>query len=106
MARYANILNDDAWKVVIFTPGNEDLMARMLEVLLPGKKIQSLVFRPTEQHGLTVSDKITIFDAVCTSDTGEMFIVEMQGLRGQNVPVVVPGQRVCQPGCTETNASK
>ena len=80
MARYANILNDDAFKVVIFTPGNEELMARMLEVLLPGKTIASLVFRPTEQHGLALSDKITNFDAVCTSDTGEMFIVEMQGL--------------------------
>ena len=80
MARYANILNDDAFKVVIFTPGNEELMARMLEVLLPGKTIRKLEFRPTEQHGLSVSDKISIFDAVCTSDTGEMFIVEMQGL--------------------------
>ena len=80
MARYANILNDDAWKVVIFTPGNEELMARMLEILLPGKNIRKLEFRPTEQHGLAVSDKIANFDAVCTSDTGEMFIVEMQGL--------------------------
>ena len=52
----------------------------MLEVLLPGKTIRKLEFRPTEQHGLSVSDKISIFDAVCTSDTGEMFIVEMQGL--------------------------
>ena len=78
MARYANILNDDAWKVVIFTPGNEELVARMLEVLIPGKKISKLEFRPTEQHGLSVSDKISNFDAVCTSDTGEMFIVEMQ----------------------------
>ena len=80
MARYANILNDDAFKVIIFTPGNEELMARMLEVLLPGKTIRSLEFRPTEQHGLAISDKISNFDAVCTSDTGEMFIVEMQGL--------------------------
>ena len=55
-------------------------MARMLEVLLPGKTIRSLEFRPTEQHGLAISDKISNFDAVCTSDTGEMFIVEMQGL--------------------------
>ena len=61
MARYANILNDDAWKVVIFTPGNEELMARMLEVLIPGKKISKLEFRPTEQHGLSVSDKISNF---------------------------------------------
>ena len=80
MSRYANILNDDAFKVIIFTPGNEELMARMLEVLLPGKVITKLEFRPTEQHGLAVSDKISNFDAVCTSDTGEMFIVEMQGL--------------------------
>ena len=81
MSRYANILNDDAFKVIIFTPGNEKLMARMLEVLLPGKVISKLEFRPTEQHGLAVSDKISIFDAVCTSESGEQFIVEMQGLR-------------------------
>ena len=74
MSRYANILNDDAFKVIIFTPGNEELMARMLEVLLPGKVISKLEFRPTEQHGLAVSDIISNFDAVCTSDTGELFI--------------------------------
>lgn len=80
MARYANILNDDAFKVVIFSPGNEELMARMIEVLLPGKRIKTLEFEPTEQHGLSLSDKISNFDAVCTSDTGEMFVVEMQNL--------------------------
>ena len=50
MTRYANILNDDAFKVVIFTPGNEELMARMIEVLLPGKKIRKLEFRSTDKH--------------------------------------------------------
>ena len=80
MTRYANILNDDAFKVVIFTPGNEELMARMIEVLLPGKKIRKLEFRSTEQHGLSISDKISNFDAVCTAENGELFIVEMQGL--------------------------
>ena len=55
-------------------------MVRMLEVLLPGKVISKLEFRPTEQHGLAVSDKISNFDAVCTSESGEQFIVEMQGL--------------------------
>lgn len=65
MIRYANILLDDAFKVIIFTPG---------------KRIRSLEFRPTEQHGLALSDKISNFDAVCTSENGEMFIVEMQGL--------------------------
>ena len=50
MTRYANILNDDAFKVVIFTPGNEELMARMIEVLLPGKKIRKLEFRSISLH--------------------------------------------------------
>jgi len=80
MIKYANILNDDAFKVVIFTPGNEELLARMLEILIPEKRIKELEFRPTEQHGLALSDKISNFDAVCTSEDGEMFIVEMQGL--------------------------
>ena len=80
MIKYADILNDDAFKVVIFTPGNEELLARMLEVLIPEKRIRKLEFRPTEQHGLALSDKISNFDAVCTSEDGEMFIVEMQGL--------------------------
>ena len=78
MQRYANILNDDAFKVVLLTPGNERLLSRMIELLLPGKHVQSLELRPTEQHGLVIPDKNSIFDLYCTSETGEMFIVEMQ----------------------------
>ena len=42
-------------------------MSRMLEVLIPGKKICKLEFRPMEQHGLSVSDKSSNFNAVCFS---------------------------------------
>ena len=80
MAKFANILNDEAFKVVIFTPGNEELVARMIELLIPGKRIKHLTFINNEQHGLAVSDKNSNFDAICTSDTDEQFIVEMQGL--------------------------
>ena len=74
MGRYANILNDDAFKVVIFTPGNEELLARMLEVILPGIKISKLEFKPTEQHGLALSDKISNFDALCTSESAAIWL--------------------------------
>ena len=47
---------------------------------IPEKRIKKLEFRPTEQHGLALSDKMSNFDAVCTSESDEMFIVEMQGL--------------------------
>ena len=80
MTKYVNILNDDAFKVVIFTPGNEELLARIIEIMIPGMHIKRLKFEPTEQHGLSVSDKISNFDAVCTSESGEIFIVEMQCL--------------------------
>ncbi len=52
----------------------------MIEIMIPGMRLKQLKFEPTEQHGLSVSDKISNFDAVCTSESGEMFIVEMQCL--------------------------
>ena len=76
--KFANVLFDDAFKVVVCAPGNEELLAEIIELLVPGKKISSLELREKENHGLSVSDKITNFDLYCTSDTGEQFIVEMQ----------------------------
>lgn len=76
--RYANILFDDAFKVVVCAPGNEPLLIKIVELLIPGKHIRSMELRDKENHGLSVSDKITTFDLFCTSETGEQFIVEMQ----------------------------
>ena len=33
----------------------------MIEILIPGMHIKRLKYEPTEQHGLSVSDKISIF---------------------------------------------
>ena len=76
--KFANILFDDAFKVVVCAPGNEELLARIIELMVPGKTVTGLELREKENHGLSVSDKITNFDLFCTSDTGEQFIVEMQ----------------------------
>lgn len=78
MSRYANILFDDAFKVAVCAPGNEGLLIKIIELLIPGKHIKSLVLRDKENHGLSVSDKITTFDLYCTGENGEQFIVEMQ----------------------------
>ncbi|MBO4447039.1 MAG: Rpn family recombination-promoting nuclease/putative transposase [Bacteroidales bacterium] len=75
---YANLTYDEAFKLVIFAPGNEPLIIKMLELILPGKKINSLVLKDREQHGLAISDKNSTFDIYCTGDDGESFIVEMQ----------------------------
>ena len=78
MSRFANILFDDAFKVAVCAPGNEGLLIKIIELLIPGKHIKSLVLRDKENHGLSVSDKITTFDLYCTGENGEQFIVEMQ----------------------------
>lgn len=62
MSRYANILFDDTFKVVVCAPGNEGLLIKIIELLIPGKRIKSLVLRDKENHGLSVSDKSSIFD--------------------------------------------
>ena len=76
--RYANILYDEAFKVVLCSPGNEELLIKIIELLIPGKRIRSLSLHDKEQHGLSLSDKNVNFDLYCTSESGEQFIVEMQ----------------------------
>lgn len=76
--RYANILFDDAFKVVVCAPGNERLLIKLIETLIPEKSIMHLELQDKENHGLSLSDKIATFDLLCTSDDGEQFIVEMQ----------------------------
>ena len=78
MAKFANILMDEAFKVVFAEPSNNRLLIKFVEFFLPGKKIQTLTLDDKEQHGLTLSEKNTTFDLYCTTDTQERFIVEMQ----------------------------
>lgn len=77
--RYACILLDDAFKLSVCTPEHEDVLRGIIELLIPGKHVGSLILRDKEQHGLVISDKNATFDLYCTDkDSGEQFIVEMQ----------------------------
>ena len=78
-ARYACVLIDEAFKLTICNPEHELLLRKIIELLIPGKKIRELHFADKEQHGLVISDKNTTFDLYCTEeDSGEQFIVEVQ----------------------------
>ena len=76
--RFANILFDETFKIVMGAPGNDPLLIKIIELLLPGKQIRTLQRLDKENHGFVFSDKNTTFDLFCTSGTGEQFIVEMQ----------------------------
>ena len=78
MTRYANILTDETFKVVLCNPRNKQLFMDMIELLVH-KKLSDLTFLNIEQHGFAISDKNTKFDLLCKdSETGEEFIVEVQ----------------------------
>lgn len=77
--RFAFLLADAAFKVVICTPENEKLVIEILELLLPGKHISGITFVNKEFHGLVIEEKSSTFDLLCTDrDTGEEFLVELQ----------------------------
>lgn len=77
--RYAFLLFDSTFKVVICNPENERLLIQIIELLIPGKHISGITFTDKEKHGLVISEKVVNFDLLCTdSDTGEEFLVEVQ----------------------------
>ena len=77
--RYAFLLFDSTFKVVICNPENENLLIQILELLIPGKKISQIIFSDKEKHGLVISEKRVNFDLLCKdAKTGEEFLVEVQ----------------------------
>ena len=77
--KYACVLYDGAFKVVLIRPENEELIRKIIELLIPGKHLSRLTFIDKEQKGLVVSEKNVTFDILCKDkETGEEFIVEMQ----------------------------
>lgn len=86
MRRYANILLDETFKVVLCDPSNKQLFMDMIELLVH-KKLSDLTFLNIEQHGLALSDKNSNFDMLCrAADTGEEFIVEVQNRKQASFP--------------------
>ena len=77
--KYACVLYDATFKVVLVRRENDELIRRIIELLIPGKRISSLTFIDKEQKGLVVSEKNVTFDILCKDAvTEEEFIVEMQ----------------------------
>ncbi|MBQ7268849.1 MAG: PD-(D/E)XK nuclease family transposase [Bacteroidales bacterium] len=78
MGRYANLLYDETFKLVVAAEGNESLVLEILRLLLPELHIASVRFMDRERHGFAISEKNVTFDLYCTDESGERFIVEMQ----------------------------
>ena len=62
---YACILFDSTLKVVVCNPRHEKLMIQIIEMLIPGKHIESIEFLDKEKHGLEINEK-SVTSYFCT----------------------------------------
>lgn len=69
---------DYAFKLIFGTPGNEDLLLRLVQAILPDKGIVSVKLEPQEQVGLRPDARRSVVDVRCTTPDGSELIIEMQ----------------------------
>lgn len=76
--RYVDPMNDEGFKLLFGSEGNEDLLKELLNRVIPGVDIVELRYNNVEHHGLVQGDGKAIFDVYCEDREGVRFLVEMQ----------------------------
>ncbi len=67
-----------AFKLIFGTPGNEDLLLRLVQAILSEKGIVSVTLEPQEQVGLRPDARRSVVDVRCGTPDGSELIIEMQ----------------------------
>ena len=78
--RYVNLMIDVAFKRVFGQEANKDLLAALLNSVLPELNVSNLKFLDKEKFGFWRKAKKSVFDVLCENAKGEKIIVEMQVL--------------------------
>ena len=85
MSRFINPYTDFGFKKLFGEEASKDLLADLLNTLLPEKhQIATLEFRNPELLGEVARDRRVIFDIYCENEKKEPFIVEMQRAEQEN----------------------
>ncbi len=69
---------DYAFKLIFGTPGNEDLLLRLVQAVIPEKDIVTVSLEPQEQVGSRPDARRSVVDVRCGTDSGDELIIEMQ----------------------------
>ena len=75
--RYADMTLDKGFKIVLGSPGSEEILKNLLNRLI-GTKIVHLEYRSSEYPGMTEDDRASRFDVHCKDIDGSDFVIEMQ----------------------------
>ena len=76
--KYADLLDDDVFKMVFGRESTKDVMIEFLNQVIPDRKITDLEFIDKEMHPVERDLKGTVYDMFCKTDDGSRIIVEVQ----------------------------
>ena len=76
--KYADLLDDDVFKLVFGRESTKDVMIEFLNQVIPDRKIVDLEFIDKEMHPVERDAKGSVYDMFCKTDSGTRIIVEVQ----------------------------
>ena len=76
--KYADLLNDDVFKLVFGRESTKDVMIEFLNQVIPDRTIEDLEFIDKEMHPIERDLKGSVYDMCCKTDDGSRIIVEVQ----------------------------
>ena len=82
--KYADLLDDDVFKLVFGRESSKDVMSEFLNQVIPDRKIIDLEFVDKEMHHVDRSRKDSIYDMFCKTDDGSRIVVEVQRRKQAN----------------------
>ena len=76
--KYADLLNDDVFKLVFGRESTKDVMIEFLNQVIPDRTIEDLEFIDKEMHPIERDLKGSVYDMCCKTNDGSRIIVEVQ----------------------------
>ena len=76
--KYADLLDDEVFKLVFGRESTKDVMIEFLNQVIPDRKIVDLEFIDKEMHPVERDAKGVVYDMFCKTDQGTRIIVEVQ----------------------------
>ena len=77
-SKYADLLDDDVFKLVFGRESTKDVMIEFLNQVIPERRITDLEFIDKEMHPLERDLKGSVYDMFCKTNDGSRIIVEVQ----------------------------
>ena len=76
--KYADLLNDEVFKLVFGQESSKDVMIEFLNQVIPDRTIVDVEYLDKEMHPQESDKRMSVYDLFCRTDDGSRVIVELQ----------------------------